>query len=163
GRILAPVDDPTLIAIATELAEDGESKRAIVLLQTLRDRDGDRSIGVIQGMADVLQLVGERRFASSLLLEAAQRSPVAEDALELARKARLLVPYDPGTLSFLRAVLIAHSPPDSPELEKCTVDLPDALIDGDLIPTALEIIDDARRTDTMRPPILMREARARQK
>lgn len=163
GGILATVDDPSLIAIATEQAEIGESKLAIVLLQTLRDRPGDRSLGVIKGMAEVLQLVGERRFASSVLLEAAQRSPLAEDALELARRARALVPYDPGTLSFLRTVLVAHSQPDSAELEKCTVDLLDALIDGDLIPTALEIIDDARRTNTMRPQILMREARARQK
>ena len=163
GGILGLVDDTGLIQIATELAEEGEQKRAILLLQSLRDRKGDRSLGVIKGMAEVLQLVGERRFASSLLLEAAQRSPVAEDALDLARTARDLVPYDPGTLSFLRTVLVAHSPPDSPELEKCTIDLLDALIDGDLVPTALEIIDDARRTNTMQPQILMREARARQK
>ncbi|MFT4512098.1 MAG: outer membrane protein assembly factor BamB/tetratricopeptide (TPR) repeat protein [Planctomycetota bacterium] len=163
GAILGTVDDPGLIAIASELAEEGEQKRAIVLLQTLRDRAGDRSLDVIKGMADVLQVVGERRFASSLLLEAAQRSGIAEDAIDLARTARDLVPYDPGTLSFLRTVLVAHSQPDSAELEKCTVDLLDALIDGDLIPTALEIIDDARRTNTMRPQILMREARARQK
>lgn len=163
GNILGTVDDAALINIATDLAEEGEQKRAIVLLQTLRDRAGDRSLGVIKGMAEVLQQVGERRFASSLLLEAAQRSSVAEEALDLARTARDLVPYDPGTLSFLRTVLVAHSQPDSAELEKCTIDLLDALIDGDLVPTALEIIDDARRTNTMRPQILMREARARQK
>lgn len=163
GNILGTVDDTALIDIATELAEEGEQKRAIVLLQTLRDRTGDRSLCVIKGMAEVLQKVGERRFASSMLLEAAQRSGVAEDALDLARTARDLVPYDPGTLSFLRTVLVAHSQPDSAELEKCTIDLLDALIDGDLVPTALEIIDDARRTNTMRPQILMREARARQK
>ena len=163
GGILGQVDDPTLVDIANRYAEEGESKRAIVLLQTLRDRPGDRSLGVIKGMAAVLQAVGERRFANTLLLEAAQRSPEAEDALDLARTARALVPYDPGTLSFLRTVLVAHAQPDSAELEKCTVDLLDALIDGDLIPTALEIIEDARRTNTMRPQILMREARARQK
>lgn len=163
GGIVGTVDDPGLIQIACDLVEEGEQKRAIVLLQTLRDRPGDRSMGVIKGMAEVLEQVGERRFASSLLLEAAQRSAVAEDALDLARTARELVPYDPGTLSFLRTVLIAHAEPDSPELEKCTIDLLDALIDGDLVPTALEIIDDARRTNTMRPQILMREARARQK
>jgi type IV pilus assembly protein PilB len=163
GGILENIDDPQLIQVATELAEEGESKRAVVLLQTLRDRPGDRSLGVIRGMAEVLEQVGERRFASSLLLEAAQRSAVAEEALELARAARALVPYDPGTLSFLRTVLVAHCEPDSAELEKVTIDLLDALIDGDLVPTALEIIEDARRTDTVRPQILMREARARQK
>lgn len=163
GCILQNIDDPQLIEVATELAEEGESKRAVVLLQTLRDRPGDRSLGVIRGMAEVLERVGERRFASSLLLEAAQRAAVAEEALELARAARALVPYDPGTLSFLRTVLVAHCEPDSAELEKVTIDLLDALIDGDLVPTALEIIEDARRTDSMRPQILMREARARQK
>ncbi|MCK5940532.1 MAG: DUF4388 domain-containing protein, partial [Planctomycetes bacterium] len=163
GGILENIDDEALVDAAAGLAEEGEQKRAIVLLQTLRDRPGDRSIGVIRGMAEVLETVGERRFASTLLLEAAQRSAVAEEALELARAAHALVPYDPATLSFLRTVLVAHSPPDSAELEKVTIDLLDALIDGDLVPTALEIIEDARRTDTMRPQILMRESRARQK
>ncbi len=163
GKILRPIDDPAMISVATRLAEEGEGKRAIVLLQTLRDRPGDRSLGIIKGMAQVLEQVGERRFASSLLLEAAQRSPMPEDALERARAARNLVPYDPGTLSFLRTVLVAHEPPDSPELEKCTIDLIDALIDADLVPTALEIVEDARRTDTLQPQILLREARARQR
>lgn len=163
GEIIDLIDDPQLIEVAQSLAEEGEHKLSIVLLQTLRDRPGDRSLGIIKGMAEVLEKSGERRFASSMLLEAAQRSPVAEEALELARAARALVSYDPGTLSFLRTVLLAHSNPDSAELEKCTTDLLDALIDGDLIPTALEIIEDARRTGSMQPQILMREARARQK
>lgn len=163
GKILENVDESALIGVATELAQDSEAKRAIVLLQTLRDRPGERSLAVMRGMATVLEQVGERRFASALLLESAQRSPVAEDSLDLARAARTLVPYDPGTLSFLRTVLVAHAAPDSEELEKVTIDLLDALIDGDLVPTALEIIDDARRTGTMRPQILTREARARQK
>ena len=162
GGILDTVDDHSLITIASELAEGCEHKRAVVLLQTLRDRPGDRSIAVIKGMAEVLEQVGERRFASTLLLEAAQRSPVADDALNLARTARELAPYDPGTLSFLRTVLVAHSPADSAELEKCTLDLLDALIDGNMIPVALEILDDARANNTMRPQLLMREARARQ-
>jgi len=163
GGIIDLIDDPQLINVAQSLADEGETKLAIVLLQTLRDRPGDRSLGIIKGMAEVLEMAGERRFASQMLLEAAQRSPVADEALELARAARALVNYDPGTLSFLRTVLLAHSNPDSAELEKCTTDLLDALIDGDLIPTALEIIEDARRTGSMQPQILTREARARQK
>lgn len=163
GGIADLIDDPTLTHVAAEFVEDGEPKMAIMLLQTLRDRPGDRSIGVIKSMATVLEQAGERRFASTMLLEAAQRSPVAEEALELARNARQLVPYDPGTLSFLRTVLVAHADSDSAELEKCTIDLVDALIDNDRISTALEICDDARRTGSMRPQILTREARARQK
>ncbi len=163
GNIIGLIDDQALIDVASELGGDGDQKRAIVVLQTLRDRPGDRSLTVIKSMAEVLEQAGERRFASSMLLAAAQRSPIADEALELARAARALVSYDAATLSFLRTALLAQSSPDSAELEKCTIDLLDALIDGDLIPTALEIIEDARRTDTMRPQILMREARARQK
>ncbi|MFK7741195.1 MAG: DUF4388 domain-containing protein [Planctomycetota bacterium] len=163
GGILAHLDDAEFAGVASTLAEEGEHKRAIVLLQTLRDRPGDRPLPVIQEMAAVLEQAEEKRLASQLLLEAAQRSPDPEQALQLARDARTLVPYEPGTLSFLRTVLIAHASPDSPELEKVTLDLLDAMIDNDLAPTAIEIIDDARRTDTMSPQILMREARARQK
>jgi len=163
GGIADLIDDPALVKVASEFAVEGESKLAILALQTLRDRPGDRSIGIIRSMALVLEQTGERRFASTMLLEAAQRSAVAEEAIELARHARNLVPYDPGTLSFLRTVLLAHSDPNSTELEKCTIDLVDALIDNDRISTALEICDDARRTGSMRPQILTREARARQK
>lgn len=163
GGILANAADEDLVQVATRRAEEGESKHAVVLLQTLRDRPGERSLAVIQRMASVLEQIGERRFASSLLLEAAQQAHRPEDALELARSARDLVPYDPGVLSFLRTVLVAHDAPDSPELEQCTIDLLDALIDGDLIPTALDIVEDARRTGTVQPQILAREARARQR
>jgi outer membrane protein assembly factor BamB/tetratricopeptide (TPR) repeat protein len=156
------VDDRSLIAIAHELADEGEQKRAIVLLQTLRDRDGSRSIDVIRGMAEVLELVGERRFASSLLLEAAKRSVLADEALNLARTARKLAPYDPDTLSFLRKTLVAHSPPESTELEKCTLDLVDALIDGNMIPAAREILDEAHWNSAAKPQFLMRQARAMQ-
>jgi outer membrane protein assembly factor BamB/tetratricopeptide (TPR) repeat protein len=162
GGILGIVDDHSLIAIARELADEGEYRRAIVLLQTLRDRTGTRSIDVIKGMSEVLEQAGERRFASSLLLGAAKRSDVADEALNLARTARKLAPYDPDTLSFLRTALIADSTPDSAELETCTLDLLDALIDGNMIPVALEILDEARRNNTVQPQLLMREARARQ-
>lgn len=163
GGIIAPIEDDAFLDLASELINEGEQKRAVVLLQTLRDRPGDRTLEAIRTMAQLLGQLDERKLASQLLLEAAQRSPVPEQALQLARDARAMVPYDPGTLSFLRTVLVAHSDPDSSELEQCTLDLIDALIENDLVPTAIEIIDDARMTDTMRPQILMREARARQK
>lgn len=163
GGLLANVDDETMVAAATQTAEAGHGKRAILILQTLRDRPGDRSIEVLASMATALEAAGERRQAGHLLLEAAQRQSEPETALQLARRARDLSPYDPGTLSFLRTVLLAHEPGDSPELEKCTIELLDALIDADLVPTALEICADARATGSLRPQILMRESRARQK
>ena len=163
GGLLANIDDPAMVAVAAQFAEAGNAKKAVLLLQTLRDRPGDRPLEVLRGMAQALEKAGERRLAGNLLLEAAQRQGDAETALQLARNARDLSPYDPGTLSFLRTILLAHAPADSPELEKCTIELLDALIDGDLVPTALEIVADARLTGTLRPQILMREARARQK
>ncbi|HEB53012.1 MAG TPA: PEGA domain-containing protein [bacterium] len=163
GNILANIDDSALVANAEALAEEGEAQRAILTLQTLRDRPGDRSLGIVCRMAEVLKACDERRLASELLLEAAQRSTDPDEALACAREARALVPYDPGTLSFLRTTLLAHCEPDSSELEKCTLDLLDALIDGGAVPTALEILEDARRTGSMSLALLNREARARQK
>jgi outer membrane protein assembly factor BamB/tetratricopeptide (TPR) repeat protein len=134
-----------------------------VLLQTLRDRPGDRTVEVVQTMAAALERAGERKLAGTVLLEAAQLQTESEAALRMARRARDLAPRDASTNSFLRTILLAHSPPDSPELEKVTIDLLDALLEADLTPTALEIIDDARATGTIRPQILVREVRARQK
>jgi outer membrane protein assembly factor BamB/tetratricopeptide (TPR) repeat protein len=163
GGLLANVGDGALVTIATQLAESDRGKQALVLLQTLRDRPGERAIGILQGMSRALEKAGERRLAGAMLLEAAQRQTDPDSAIELARAARELSPYDPGSLSYLRTILIAHGSADSPELEKCTIDLLDALIDGDLIPTALDIVADARATGTLRPQVLVREARARQK
>ncbi|MBX3465035.1 MAG: PQQ-binding-like beta-propeller repeat protein [Planctomycetes bacterium] len=163
GGLLANVDDLHLAQVALHQAEEGQEKRAIVLLQTLRDRPGDRDLAVVQTMAQALERAGERRLAGNVLLEAAQLQTDPEHALAMARRARDLAPRDPGTNSFLRTVLLAHSPPDSPELEKCTIDLLDALLEADLTKTALEIVEDARATGTLRPQVLVREARARQK
>ncbi|MCU0865206.1 MAG: PQQ-binding-like beta-propeller repeat protein [Planctomycetes bacterium] len=163
GGLLANVADEQLVAVATELAASDHGKRALVLLQTLRDRPGERALEILQGMAAALEKAGERRLAGALLLEAAQRQSDPQAAVDLARAARDLSPYDPGTLSYLRTVLVAHGASDSPELERVTTDLLDALIDGDLVSTALEIVADARATGTVRPQVLAREARARQK
>ncbi|MBL8747783.1 MAG: DUF4388 domain-containing protein, partial [Planctomycetes bacterium] len=159
---LTNVDDEGMVAAATEQATMGQGKRALLLLQTLRDRPGTRSLAVVEAMSTALEKAGERRLAGTVLLEAAQQHADPEQALTLARRARDLAPNDAGTISFLRTTLLAHSEPDSEELEKCTLDLLDALIDADLTATALEIVADARNTGTMRPQILLREAKARQ-
>ncbi len=163
GGIIRSITDPHLVDAAAELADEGEHKRAVVLLQALRDRPGDRTVGICRRMAEVLEQVGERRQGSTLLLEAAQQSAIPEEALALAREARVLLPFDPETLSFLRTVLIAHEPLDSEELEQITTDLLDALIEADLNQTALQIIQDARMLGPLQPKVLLREARARQR
>ena len=163
GGLLQNVDDARLAQVALQYAEEHQDKRAIVLLQTLRDRPGDRAPEVVEQMAAALERAGERRLAGVVLLEAAQLQTDAEIALQMARRARDLAPRDPGTNSFLRTILVAHSAPDSPELERTTIDLIDALLEADLVSTAIEIIDDARATGSMRPQILVREVRARQR
>lgn len=163
GGLIANVDDAQLARVAMQYAEEAQEKRAIVLLQTLRDRPGDRSGEVVQVMAAALERAGERKLAGTVLLEAAQQEADGATALKMARRARDLAPRDAGTNSFLRTILLAHSAPDSPELEKVTLDLIDALLEADLTSTALEIIEDARATGTLRPQILVREVRARQK
>ncbi|MEO6593219.1 MAG: PQQ-binding-like beta-propeller repeat protein [Planctomycetota bacterium] len=162
-NLLANISDEDLVQVATSLTDASQNKKALILLQTLRDRPGARSLLVVQAMAGALEKAGERRLAGTTLLEAAKQQIDPLVALRLARRSRDLAPNDPATIRFLRTTLVVHAPQNSPELEKCTVDLLDALIEADLTATALEIVEDARATGTIRPQILVREARARQK
>lgn len=161
--VIRNLTDHELVTIAEQLAAEGERQRAVVLLQTLRDREGDRDLEVIQGMARVLKEVGERRFAGEMLLAAAQRTADADEALVLGRGARELIPHDAGALHFLRSVLLAHPETDADELNLVVGDLLDALIDDDHIPRALEILAEHRAEHPDSPTLLLREARARQK
>jgi len=162
GR-LQPIDDAALVAVAAWHADGSRAKQALVTLQTLRDRAGTRPLAIQLQAADVLVKADERRLAGNLLLELAQQSTAQEEALLLARRARELAPHEAGTLSFLRTTLLAHLPPDAPELERVTTELLDALVDEDRAATALELLQDARATGTMRPQLLVRESRVYQK
>jgi outer membrane protein assembly factor BamB/tetratricopeptide (TPR) repeat protein len=161
--VLGNVADDGLVVAAAAAADAGHHKAALMLLQTLRDRPGDRSPSTVRSMVDVLEKAGERRVAGTLLLEIAQLQTDPEQALALARQARDLAPDDAGTLSFLRTTLLAFSPPESEELERITVALLDALIENDRLDTAMEIVADARTTGTARPQVLLRESRLLQK
>ncbi len=163
GGLLANLDAMEMVTLATARAANADPKRALLFVQTLRDRPEERSTEVVFGMATALEKAGERRLAGTTLLEAAQLQSDSKSALELARRARALAPYDAGTLSFLRTTLMAHVPIESAELEKVTLDLLDALAEADLTSTALEIIEDARTTGSLGPQLLTREARIRQK
>ena len=161
--VIRNLSDHELVTVAEQLAAEGERQRAVVLLQTLRDREGDRDMEVIQGMARVLKEVGERRFAGEMLLTAAQRTADAGEALVLGRGARELIPHDARVLHFLRSVLLAHPDTDADELNLVVGDLLDALIDDDHIPRALEILAEHRAEHPDSSALLLREARARQK
>lgn len=161
--LLANVGDRHLVEVASVEASSGRPKQALMLLQTLRDRPGERDYEIVRAMADVLVTANERRFAGTLLLEVAQLQADPKQALALARQARDLAPNDAETVSFLRTTLIAHGAPDAAELERCTVELLDALIDADRLDNAQEIVADARATGTLSPQVLVREARVHQK
>ena len=157
------VDDMGLAALATQAAEAGRGKKALLLLQTLRDRPGQRSMEVLDSMATALQHAGEKRLAGNLLLEAAQNQEDPATAIALARRARDLAPFDAATLSYLRTVLLAHTQPDDQELEKVTLQLLDALLEADEPNSVLELTQSARATSTASAAVLVREARAHQK
>ncbi|MBM4061038.1 MAG: DUF4388 domain-containing protein [Planctomycetes bacterium] len=161
--VLANVADPDLVQLADDEAAVGRSKQAVFLLQTLRDRPGQRTLDVVRKSVDVLVAAGERRLAGNLLLEIAQQVQDGEQALAMARRARELAPNDAETISFLRTTLVAHGAPDSPELEQCTVDLVDALSAAGRFDNAMDLLADARATGGMRPQLLLREARVLQK
>lgn len=161
--MLGSISDEEMAAAGAALAGNGQHKQAVMLLQTLRDRPGDRELETVRSIAGVLECCGERRLAGLTLLEVAQLQTDADLALTLARDACGYAPRDAETLSFLRTTLLAHSSPDSDELATCTVALIDSLIESSRLETALEIIANARSTGSATPQVLMREARTRQK
>lgn len=161
--LVGNLDDLALAELATSLAANGEPKKAILIVQALRDRSTERTSDVVIAMSSALEQAGERRLAGTTLLEAAQLQKEPVLALDLARRARALAPFDATTLSFLRTTLVAHAPRDSSELDKVTLDLLDALLEADMAPAALEIIEDARQAGSKGPQLLLREARIRQK
>lgn len=156
---VANVDDASLVAAANVQCELGAKKKALVILQTLRDRPGQRTVAILQRTAQTLRQLGESRAAGQVLLEAAQLTDDPALAIELARAARATSPRDAETISFLRTVLVAHGAANSEELEVVTLELLDALTDEGRVSTAFEILADARATGSAGPEILLREAR----
>lgn len=155
--------DEDLVELAGQLAAGGESKRAVVLLQTLNDREGALAAPIVRRLAVVLEQVGEKRLASTMLLEAGQRASTADAALDLARDAVRLSPHDAAALHFLRSVLVAHEAPNGEERAQVTLDLVDELIEADMITRALEILAEEQRDSEPAAGLLVREARAHQR
>ncbi len=160
---IEPLAPNELVGLARTFAEDGEPQRAVVMLQTLDDRGIDLEPAVVGEVASVLEHVGERRLASARLLQAAQKSASASEALQLSREAARLAPHDAAALHFLRSVLLAHDTADGRELHQVTLDLLDALIDADLLPRAMQILAECLADDEADIGLLVRRARAQQK
>ncbi|MCA8948106.1 MAG: PQQ-binding-like beta-propeller repeat protein [Planctomycetes bacterium] len=161
--LIAPISDEQMVATAEAWAEEGNPKQAVMVLQTLRDRPTDLTLDVVRGVAAVLERAGERKLAGLTLLEVAQLQSDPELALSMARDACAFAPHDPATLAFLRSTLLAHSPPDDPEIEQVTTTLIDAMLAEDQVEAALQVVDEARASGACGPAVLIREARLRQK
>ncbi len=157
------IDDAAMLAVAKQQATSETQKRALLTLQCLRDRSGERAVDTLRGMATVLEQLGERRQAGSLLLAAAQRLFDSQGALDLARAARRLAPRDLPTLTFLRGLLVEHVPGGAAELDQITLDLLDAMVEANQPAPALEMIAAARAAGPLSPAMLQREVRARQR
>ena len=161
--LLTNISDEQMVATAEALADEGNPKQAVMVLQTLRDRPTDLTLEIVRGVAAVLERAGERKLAGLTLLEVAQLQSDPEVALSMARDACDFAPHDPATLAFLRTTLLAHNSPEEPEIEEVTTQLIDALLGEDEPEEALKVVEESRASGNCAPTVLIREARVRQK
>ncbi|MCR9246771.1 MAG: DUF4388 domain-containing protein [bacterium] len=161
--LLVNLADDAMVEVAAGFTDEGASKQAIMILQTLRDRAHDLELDVVRGIASVLERAGERKLAGLTLLEIAELQSDPETALTMAREACDFAPHDPATIGFLRTTLLAQAGPDDPEVEDVTGRLIDAMLAEDQVDEAITIIEEARSTGEIGPALLLREARVRQR
>jgi outer membrane protein assembly factor BamB len=161
--LLRNLADEAMIDTAREQLELGNQKRALIRLQTLRDRGGERSSVVLMAMADLLRQCGEGRLGSMMLLEIAQRKNDPREALDLARQARAASGRDPDVLTFLRSCILQLGGTTPQELEEVTLALLDELIDRDNSEAAMAVIAECEQDSLIAPQILTRKARLLQR
>lgn len=161
--LLRNLSDEAMIDTAREQLELGNQKRALMRLQTLRDRDGERSSEVLMAMADLLRQCGEGRLGSVMLLEVAQRKSDPREALDLARQARAASGRDPDVLAFLRTCILQLGGTTPQELEEVTLALLDEQIDRDLSEAAMAVLEECEAEPLVGPQILARKARLLQR
>ncbi|HLQ36689.1 MAG TPA: DUF4388 domain-containing protein, partial [Planctomycetota bacterium] len=162
-QLVASIGDDAMLELAGHLAAQGHPKRAMVVLQTLRDRPGERPLPVIARMAEVLQQCGETRLAAHLLLQGAQLQTDGSAALELARQARTLAGRDVEVLRFLRSTLTSHGEARPGELNEVTLSLFDNLLEAGEVDPALELLDELERQSGNDPQLVQRRVRALQR
>lgn len=148
-----------MLDLAERQLDQGHGKNALILAQALCDRQGERTVEISRALANILRGAGEPKLASAVLLEAAQMQSEAEEALKLAQEARVLSPRDLATMSFLRTTMLAHLPPDAPDLHQVTIDLLDGLLaDGD-VERLFAVVDETKQLGMCTPQVMVREAR----
>ncbi len=158
--LIAVASDDHLLSIAQSHHEQGNIKMALLLALVLRDRADVRPLAMVRQIAIILRKANESKLACELLLEAAQLQTDADLALELATEALAMNPRDLGAQSFLRTTMLAHLPPDAPEVESATLTLLDGLLLENDVERVFAIVDETRQMEACTPAVMVREARA---
>lgn len=157
---IATIDDASMLEVARWHYKQDHPKQAMMVLYTLRDRPGERSLDTVREIAHLLCASNETKAACAVLLEAAQLQTQPRAAIDLALEARGYNPRDLTVLNFLRTTMLAHLSPDAPEIEATTLELLDGLLaDGDA-DRALGVVEEMRQLERYTAAIMMREARA---
>lgn len=161
---LVHISDEDMVQVALRAVHDGHHKRALMVMQTLRDRPGERPMAVITAMADVLKEAGESKVASRVLLATAQLQTDPQVTLDLARRARAMSGRDTEILMFLRNALLTHGgAARERDVEEITFDLLDLLIENGECDLALSILDEIPRDGEEDVSYQIRRARALQR
>lgn len=149
-----------LIEAAGHHLELGHNKNALMIAHTLRSREGVLPLNIVRDLATILRSCNEGDIACLVALEAAQQQTDPRLALDLAREACAHNPRDLVAMSFLRTTMMAHLPPDSPELLSTTLALLDGLIGDGEADHVLTLVEEIEQHGTKSPDILLRQARA---
>lgn len=162
--LLVHISDEAMVEVARRAVLDGHHKRALMVMQTLRDRAGERSLDVVTAMAEVLKEAGESKVGSRVLLATAQLQTSPQITLDLARRARGMCGRDSEILMFLRNALATHGGAGAArELQEVTTELLDLLIDNGECDLALGVLDEIPRDAEEDTQMQVRRARALQR
>jgi len=159
-RLIGVASDEHLLEVARTHLEQGHGKMAVMLAQTLCDRGEARSVALVRDIAAIMRQANESRLAGEVLLEAAQLQGEPKVALELASEALAMNPRDLVAQGFLRTTMLAHKPPDAPEVEAVTLALLDGLLQENQLDRLFELVEETRQLDCCTPAVQVRYARA---
>ncbi len=130
-------DVSTMLDIAEQQIRAGDLKHAAATIQTWRARGEQPSETNVKYMASLLERCGEKRLASSCLIQHAYGLDDAEKMLEFAWEARRLDPRSAEVLQFLQGRMLESETAQPDELVAVTGDLADALENDGLLEEAL--------------------------
>ncbi len=161
--ILRNRSDQDLLGVAKDQLELGQHKRALMTLQTLRDRPGQRDHELVAAMAQLLCQCGAAKAAAALLLDQARRSGDPADALALAAQARAMSARDLEVLTFYRECLLRSASATPAAIEEASLQLLDEYLDRNESDAASALIADCEQAGQPSLQLLTRKTRLQQK